>query len=145
MAILIHTGLATTNLDGSIKFYEEAFSFKVVFKENDILKEIESITGIVNQKCSLAHLSMPNSEHIIELLQFDGQEKNLDVNAPIKPGQAHISFQSDDFDKLKDKVLFLGAKIIGDITFFPEGRAAYFYEPYGTFFELSESKLAIKK
>ena len=67
---LIHSGLSTNNLNGSIDFYTKAFGFEVIFKEEKIQEEIESITGIESQRCSLAQLSFKGSDHIIELLQL---------------------------------------------------------------------------
>ena len=67
---LIHSGLSTNNLNGSIDFYTKAFGFEVIFKEEKIQEEIESITGIKSQTCSLAQLSVKGSDHIIELLSF---------------------------------------------------------------------------
>ncbi len=147
LKVLIHSGLSTKDLNGSIDFYEKAFGFEVIFKEENIKEEIESITGLKNQKCSLAQLSIEGSSHIIELLQFHGQETQQDnkISAPIRPGQGHIAFNVTDFDNWVDKLTKLKAKILGKITHFPEGKAAYFIEPSGTFFEISEAKFPEKK
>ena len=63
---LIHSGLSTNNLNGSIDFYTKAFGFEVIFKEEKIQEEIESITGIKSQTCRVAQLSVKGSDHIIE-------------------------------------------------------------------------------
>ena len=96
---LIHNGLVTKDLESSITFFKKAFDCKIIFKEKNICKEIESITGIKNQKCSLAQLSVPTTGHLIELLQFHGFESNkiLDPNIPLRPGQGHIAFIDGSF------------------------------------------------
>ena len=144
---LIHSGLSTNNLNGSIDFYTKAFGFEVIFKEEKIQEEIESITGIKSQTCSLAQLSVKGSDHIIELLQFHGHESSQknNPNAPVSPGQVHIAFNVTNFDNWVKKLTKLKAKILGKITYFPEGKAAYFIEPSGTFFEISEAKIPEKK
>ena len=140
---LIHTGLVTQDLESSISFFKKAFDCKIIFKEKNICKEIESITGIKNQKCSLAQLSVPTTGHLIELLQFHGFESNkiLDPNIPLRPGQGHIAFLVENFDLWVEKLTALKAKIIGKVTKFPEGRAVYFLEPNGIFIEISESQI----
>ena len=47
---LIHSGLSTKDLNGSIDFYEKAFGFEVIFKEENIKEEIESITGLTPER-----------------------------------------------------------------------------------------------
>ena len=140
---LIHSGLTTANLDLSISFYSEAFGFNVIFRENNITDEIERITGQKSQSCSLAQLSLPGSSHKIELLQFHGYElKGNDCPmAPLRPGQGHIALTVKNFDSWIKKLIALDAKLLGEITEFPEGKAAYFIEPSGTFFEISEASV----
>jgi predicted enzyme related to lactoylglutathione lyase len=58
--------------------------------------------------------------------------------APLRPGQAHVAFVVEDLDSALATVEALSAQRIGEIAIFPEGRAAYFVEPSGTFFELEE-------
>ena len=139
---LIHSGLCTKDLEACINFYVKAFGLKVIFKETNIQKEIESITGVKNLSCSLAQLSIPGSDHLVELLQFHGLKPSDFVlpKLPLNPGQGHIAFNVKDMESCISKVTNLGAKILGSITKFPEGRAAYFCEPSGTFFEISEAK-----
>ena len=139
---LIHSGLSTKDLEACINFYVTAFGFEVIFKENNIKKEIESITGVKNLSCSLAQLSIPGSNHLLELLQFHGLKPNgfVPPKLPLHPGQGHIAFNVKDMESCIAKVTDLGAKPLGSITKFPEGRAAYFCEPSGTFFEISEAK-----
>ena len=140
---LIHSGLATADLDLSISFYSEAFGFNVIFRENNITDEIERITGQTNQSCSLAQLSLPGSSHRIELLQFQGYESkgNNCPMVPLRPGQGHIALTVKNFDSWIKKLIALDAELLGEITEFPEGRAAYFREPSGTFFEISEASV----
>ncbi len=140
---LIHSGLATADLDLSISFYSEAFGFTVIFRENNITNEIEQMTGQKNLSCSLAQLSLPDSSHSIELLQFHGYESECgnEPIMPLRPGQGHIALTVKNFDSCIKKLVALNAHLLGDITEFPEGRAAYFREPSGTFFEISEASV----
>tara|TARA_Y100001968_G_C19253043_1_gene665438 strand:+ start:477 stop:935 length:459 start_codon:yes stop_codon:yes gene_type:complete len=138
---LIHSGLSTSDLDMAVTFYTQAFGFKVMFRENNITHEIELITGEKKQSCSLAQLSLPGSAHIIELLQFHGYEtkEQYKPKVPLRPGQGHIAFNVKNFDSWIKKLKNFDAQLLGDVTDFPEGRAAYFIEPSGTFFEIAEA------
>ena len=64
LKVLIHSGLSTKDLNGSIDFYEKAFGFEVIFKEENIKEEIESITGLKNQKCSLNLVTYSDRWHL---------------------------------------------------------------------------------
>ena len=134
-----HTGLAVRDLEVASAFYQGAFGYEVVFRENGIGREIADITGVEGQMCDLVQLLSPNSGHVLELLQFHGFEASEPATAPLRPGQAHVAFVVEDLEEALRHVRSLGATMIGTIAEFPEGRAVYCREPGGTFFELEEA------
>lgn len=135
-----HSSLVVKNLDLAISFYSAAFEFQVEFEERGIRKEISVITGISGLACDLAQLRRADTGHILELIAFHYPAKMSVENAktPVFPGMAHIAFTVEDFDSVIDKVEQLGAKRVGDVAYFPEGRSAYFREPAGSFFEIEQ-------
>ena len=135
-----HTALAVRDLDRAIAFYRAAFGYELLFEERGMAAEIAAITGIAGQSCDLAQLRSPVSSHVLELIRFHGHEHVITPQpvAPLRPGQAHVAFVVEDLDSALATVEELGAQRIGEISIFPEGRAAYFVEPSGTFFELEE-------
>jgi glyoxylase I family protein len=135
-----HTALTVRDLDRAIAFYRAAFGYELLFEERGMAAEIAAITGIAGQSCDLAQLRSPVSGHVLELIQFHGHEhvSTPEPVAPLRPGQAHVAFVVEDLVSALATVEALGARRIGEIALFPEGRAAYLVEPSGTFFELEE-------
>ena len=135
-----HSSLVVTNLDLAISFYSAAFEFQVEFEERGIRKEISVITGISGLACDLVQLRRADTGHLLELIAFHYPENISAENAktPVLPGMAHIAFTVEDFDSVIGKVERLGAKRVGDVAYFPEGRSAYYREPAGSFFEIEQ-------
>ena len=140
-----HTSLSVTDLDAAIRFYESAFGFSVVFEARGLASQAASITGIPGMRFDLAHLVSPLSPHRLELIQFSAPE-SLESdglsNAPTAPGRGHVSFVVEDLERAIAAVETLGARQIGSVTSFAEGRSVYFVEPSGTVIELEEGSAA---
>ena len=62
--------------------------------------------------------------------------------APTAPGAGHLSFVVEDLEHAIATVQALGARQLGSVTSFAEGRAVYFVEPSGTVIELEEGSAA---
>ncbi|MBM3585623.1 MAG: VOC family protein [Alphaproteobacteria bacterium] len=131
-----HTSLAVADLDWTVTFYCAAFGFRLAFDERGMTREIRSMTGRERLACDLAMLSSPHAGQMLELIAFRGGGKDLAL--PLAAGAGHIAFEGADLDKALGEVMRLGARPIGAVTSFPEGRATYCREPGGSFFELEE-------
>ena len=140
-----HTSLAVTDLDDAIRFYESAFGFNVVFEARGLTSQAASITGPPGMNLDLAHLVSPLSPQRLELIQFSAPESPMSdslSNAPTTPGTGHLSFVVEDLDQAIATVKALGARQLGSVTSFAEGRSVYFMEPAGTVVELEEGSAA---
>lgn len=140
-----HTSLSVADLDAAIRFYESAFGFRVVFEARGLTSQAASITGVPGMRFDLAHLASPLSPHRLELIQFsapESPESDNQSNAPTAPGRGHVSFVVEDLERAIAAVQTLGARQLGSVTSFAEGRSVYFVEPSGTVIELEEGSAA---
>ena len=140
-----HTSLSVTDLDAAIHFYESAFGFRVVFEARGLTSQAASITGTPGMEFDLAHLVSPLSPHRLELIQFSARGVSGSggpSGAPTTPGAGHLSFVVEDLEHAVAAVQALGARPIGSVTSFAEGRSVYLMEPSGTVVELEEGSAA---
>ena len=140
-----HTSISVTDLDAAIHFYESAFGFSVVFEARGLTNQAASITGVPGMRFDLAHLVSPRSPHRLELIQFSPPENpgpGSPSNAPTTPGTGHLSFLVENLEHAIAAVGALGARQLGSVTSFAEGRSVYFMEPSGTVIELEEGSAA---
>lgn len=136
-----HTSLAVSDLDVAIRFYGDAFGYRLLFREDGMAGQIQSIAGEPGLTCDIAQLAADASPHVLELVRFHGSFSAAH-DKPFRPGMAHIAFVALDLDATMARVEALGAVRLGEVTRFEEGRCAYYREPAGSFFELEEGSAA---
>jgi catechol 2,3-dioxygenase-like lactoylglutathione lyase family enzyme len=122
----------------AVAFYRAAFGYEVVFQDRGMTDLIRGIVGLPDVRCDLAQLRSPISGHTLELIAFHDVPPGKDDHGPTRPGKAHLAFKVNDLDQAMTEVQRLGAKRLGEVTLFPEGRSVYCREPSGTIFELEE-------
>ena len=135
-----HTSITVSDLDAASAFYRKAFGFEVVLENRGITTEIESMVGIPGLASDLLQLRSPYSRHLLELISFHNGGDVHAHNRPISPGAAHVAFRLADFDRGVEHIQALGAEILGEVTRFSVGPAAYFRDPSGSFIELSQMR-----
>lgn len=134
-----HFSLAVNDIKKGIYFYTNVFKYKIVFQEDKMTKQIQSITGLKKVTCNLVQLKSDFVNNKLELIEFANyQTINSGINHPIYPGCGHIGFIVNDLSKMLDMAVKYDAKILGEITNFETGRSVYCTEPSGTFFEMEE-------
>lgn len=128
-----HTSLAVDDLDRAVDFYRAAFGCEVAFEDYGMADLIERVAGVSGLECDLAQLRLPHSQHLLELIAF----RNPQVQRGGGPPSGHVAFLVADLDRALAEVERLGARRLGEVTVFPEGRSVYCREPSGSVFELS--------
>jgi catechol 2,3-dioxygenase-like lactoylglutathione lyase family enzyme len=140
----LHAGLATRDLDASLAFYCSAFGYVVVFRDDDLKDMVARLTDSPGLAVRLAQIRRPG-EAMVELLEF--RPVDLPADAPPRAcgdghtPMGHLAFAVSDIDKALVDLRAAGARPMGDIVMFPEGRCVYCREPGGTVFELEEVAL----
>ena len=135
-----HSSLSVTDVALAIRFFEDAFGFKVLFAEPAMSDQIASMTGVSALTCSLVQLRHPMSGHVLELIAFAPPAGPSSPDPlPLRPGSAHVAFLVEDLVRAKDCVERLGAVTLGSITDFEDGPALYCRVPGGAFIELEQA------
>jgi catechol 2,3-dioxygenase-like lactoylglutathione lyase family enzyme len=133
-----HTALAVADLGRAIAFYRQALGYKVLFKECGMSEQIRSLVGLPTVECELAQLCSPISDHILELIAFRNVPLGSEEHGPTRSGSSHVSFVVEDLATALTAVTRLGARPLGEVTCFPDGRRVYCRDPSGNVIELAE-------
>jgi catechol 2,3-dioxygenase-like lactoylglutathione lyase family enzyme len=133
-----HASFAVTDLDAAIAFLSEAFGFEVTFIERGMTQQIASMLGSPGARCDLAQLRQPGDATKIEVIAFAPGSESARPPRPIAPGMGHLALKVTGFDRALAKAQELGARLVGGITPFSDGRAVYLATPFGLFLELED-------
>ena len=135
-----HFSFSVNNIEKAIFFYKNAFGYELMFQENNMEKQIQSMTGIKNITCNIAQMKNDKDSNIIELIEFKNFNNNKKIDYPIYPESSHVCFIVDNLSTMLEKIYNLGAIKLGEITKFESGLCVYCKEPAGSFFEMEELK-----
>ena len=65
-----HFSFSVNNIEKAIFFYKNAFGYELMFQENNMEKQIQSMTGIKNITCNIAQMKNDKDSNIIEFIEF---------------------------------------------------------------------------
>jgi catechol 2,3-dioxygenase-like lactoylglutathione lyase family enzyme len=137
----LHAGLATSDLDASLAFYCGAFGYRATFRDDDLKDMVARLTHSPGLAVRLAQMKRPG-EAAVELLEFTPSALPVGAKPPAcgdgPPPMGHLAFAVSDIDQALADLRTAGARPIGEVVMFPEGRCVYCREPGGTVFELEE-------
>lgn len=135
-----HTGVSVADLSSALKFYRDGLGFEPVFEAIDMSDLIESITGVSGLRADLVQCRSPISTTVLELIQFRNVPPGYSGDAPVQPGRSHIAMLVSDLAVAIDEMTANGGRLIGSVTEFSEGRAAYISDSAGHVVELEEAE-----
>jgi len=107
-----HTGIQVTDLDESLRFYQDLLGLELVLRWNRNVPYVGTFSGYPGVDMHGAILRMPNSEAILEILEYRNVERQAIDPATANPGTAHIAFRVDDCDALYDRLTAQGVKSV---------------------------------
>ncbi len=107
-----HTGIQVTDLEKSLTFYCDLLGLELVMRWNRTAPYIETFSGYPGVDMHGAILRMPDSEAILEILEYRNVEKQAIDPSTANPGTAHIAFRVDDCDALYDRLTAQGVKSV---------------------------------
>ena len=103
--------LAVNSIKKGIYFYTNVFEYRVIFEEDNMTKQIQSITGLKEISCNIAQLESDFIGNVLELIEFKNyKSKDTQINHPLYPGCAHVGFIVNDLSKMLDITIKYGAK-----------------------------------
>ena len=133
----LHASLAVRDLDSSISFFGSVFGYHVLFVADDLADEVARLISRPGLTVRLAQIEAAEAP-TLELIEFhDGHEVPFSSEGPIPMG--HVAFAVIDIDGAVAAAESAGAKMLGAIVGFPEGRCAYLREPGGAVVEFEEA------
>ena len=96
-----HMSLAVNSIKKGIYFYTNVFEYRVIFEEDNMTKQIQSITGLKEISCNIAQLESDFIGNVLELIEFKNY-KSIDtqINHPLYPGCEHVGFIVNDLSKI---------------------------------------------
>ena len=139
---LTHLGICVSDLERSVRFYEQALGFRIVgtFSAGDAATA--TILELEGVKAEMVYLERDGWR--IELLHYlspghqgDGQRRAMNLL-----GLTHLSFAVDDLDAIADVVERLGGRVLpGTRATFESGNSGLFLlDPDGLRIELIDRK-----
>lgn len=133
-ARVLHFSVCVDDLTRSVEFYRVAFGFRPSLPATDLGDAFAKMVGRPGVSARLAQLSHASRPEVLELIAIAGQPGAGAGPAPL----AHIAFQVTDLPAAIEAACAEGAKQVGEVVTFAEGRSAYCKEPGGSVFELEE-------
>jgi catechol 2,3-dioxygenase-like lactoylglutathione lyase family enzyme len=135
---LLHASLAVTDIDDSLRFYRQAFAAEITFEARGMTDLIRRTTGLPDVTCDLAQLRFAARGSLLELIAFRDVPAGSEDLAPVRAGHGHVCIGVADFDATLALARSCGARPLGEVVLYPEGRSVYLREPGGSVVELEE-------
>jgi predicted enzyme related to lactoylglutathione lyase len=135
-----HTGFSVVDLNKSLRFYSQAFGFEPVFEAMDMSDLIQHLTGVPGLRADLVQCKSKMSNQVLELIKFRNIPSTASELLPIQPGQTHNCFLVENLDAAIEEVKKAGGQLLGSVTEFSEGKAAYLSDGSGNAIELEQAK-----
>ncbi len=145
----VHTNIVARDVQKLAVFYEEVFGCYPIPPERDLSGEwLDRSVNMKNVNIKGVHLHLPGYGEggpTLEIFSYNEYIRNA-ANQINTTGFAHIAFEVDDVEKVKQKLLSAGGSLHGDVVTFPvEGKGtitmAYTRDPEGNIVELQNWKL----
>jgi len=129
---LNHASFTVSNLDESLKFYNQILGLKILDVSYRERSFSESVTGIKGANLKIAYFEANNCR--IELIQYlSPKAKKIDTTTS-NIGSAHICFNVDNFNLIVEKLKKHEVKFSGDICEIPagpnKGKKVLYFEDY---------------
>lgn len=110
-----HTGFTVTDLDQSLKFYQDLLGLELVWRricDAEYLGELVGYPGVVMHQALLA---IPGTDHTIELNDYQNVDRVPIINPEhANPGTAHLCLLVEDLMALYEKMLEAGVEIVSE-------------------------------
>ena len=134
-ATLLHASLAVTDLPAAAAFFTDVLGYGVAFEAHGMSDQIARMTGSAGLACDLVQLARPDEATALELIAF--RPSPVDPTPPRVPA-AHVAFAVRDLDAALARATEAGARLLGEVVAFSEGRSAYLAAPGGVTVEFEE-------
>lgn len=134
---LFHGGVTVTDIDRSVAFYRDLLGFEVAARRDATEEYLCQMHGQAFTTVRMAFLTIPNSDSMIELIEYQGVETQKPAYLPSDPSTGHLCFLVDDIEAVDARLRSVGCPARSvrpiEITAGPNkgGWAVYFADPDG--------------
>ena len=138
-----HTGVTVADLSRSLAFYRDLLGLEVLAERCAREAYIQQLVGAPGATLNIVHLRIPNTTHVLELIEYADVERSPVAGRPPDPGVGHICFYVADIEALYTQLRTAGVEIIAEPVTATAGRnagarIAYARDPDGFWVELME-------
>lgn len=134
-ATLLHVSLAVSDLPAAAAFFRDVLGYATAFEAQGLSHQIARMTGETGLVCDLMQLTRPGEGVVLELVAF--RPSPVSASGSRVPA-AHVAFAVKDLNRALERAMGAGARLLGEVVEFSEGRAAYLEVPGGAVIELEE-------
>jgi catechol 2,3-dioxygenase-like lactoylglutathione lyase family enzyme len=137
-----HTGYTVSDLDRSLVFYRDLLGCEVIATQEKEGGYLAAIVGYPDAHVRMAHLRLPDGEHVIELFEYLSPAGGKADVEPRNVGASHLCFIVTDLLSLhedlvaQDVTSFVSAPVEVDTGINRGGLAVYLRDPDGITVEL---------
>jgi catechol 2,3-dioxygenase-like lactoylglutathione lyase family enzyme len=137
-----HTGFTVSDLERSLAFYQGLLGMTLVARQEGQRPYLAVITGFADVYLKTAFLkATPESEHVLELLEYSSHPGEPTVRDTNRPGNGHLCFVVEDIEVLHRELSAQGVEFISAPELITSGvnqggRACYLRDPDGFTIEL---------
>ena len=139
---LHHTCYTVSDLDRSVAFYRDVLGCEVLAEQEKEGGYLAAIVGYPDAHVRMAHLRVPDAEHVIELFEYLAPAGTRADVEPRNVGASHLCFLVDDlpalYEELREKGVdsFASPPVEVDTGVNKGGYALYLRDPDGISVEL---------
>ena len=105
---LHHTGFTVSDLDRSVAFYRDLLGCEVIATQEKDGGYLAAIVGYPDAHVRMAHLRVPDSEHVIELFEYVSPAGDRADVQPPNVGASHLCFIVADLQAVYKDLLEQG-------------------------------------
>jgi catechol 2,3-dioxygenase-like lactoylglutathione lyase family enzyme len=139
-----HAGITVSSMEKAMAFYRDALGLKVLAEAVAGGPEAERVWNLKVKEVKVAFLSVPGSDAVLELFEFENIERHSASARPCDFGAGHLCLYVADIDSMVARLHALGfsarSQSPGEFGTLTGGRARAIYtlDPDGYHVELYE-------
>lgn len=138
-----HAGVTVRDMEASLRFYRDALQLTVVSDGRRDGALFESVQGISPTSVRVVFLSVPGSEALVELFEYEGIERHPASARPCDYGAGHFCLYVSDAEAAARRIVEHGFRTRRPVQTLATGpnagnRVVYAIDPDGYHVELFE-------
>jgi catechol 2,3-dioxygenase-like lactoylglutathione lyase family enzyme len=137
-----HTGYTVSDLDRSVAFYRDLLGCEVIATQEKQGGYLAAIVGYPDAHVRMAHLRLPDGEHVLELFEYLAPAGSRADVEPRNVGASHLCLVVDDlqalYERLRERGVdsFVSPPVEVDTGINTGGHGLYLRDPDGITVEL---------